>query len=64
MAQQSEKSPVRVTFDVLVALVFAAAVFTVAFADWARPIRASILKHAPLHLMMDYLEHHKPRIPP
>ena len=64
MAQQTEKSALRVTLDVLVAVVCAAVVFTIAFTDWAKPIRDSISKHAPLHLAMDYLEHHKPRVPP
>ena len=65
MAQQSDKSALRAAFDVLVALVFAAAVFTIAFADWAQPIRSSITRHAQLHFLLDYFAHHKPpRVPP
>jgi hypothetical protein len=65
MAQQPEKSALRAAFDVLVALVFAAAIFTIAFADWAQPIRSSITRHAQLHFLLDYFAHHKPpRVPP
>jgi hypothetical protein len=63
MAEQSEKSALRVAFAALAIMMCAAAIYTIETASWARPVKDSISKHGPHMLLHYYLEHKKPHIP-
>ena len=63
MAEQSEKSALKVVFAALAIMLFGAAMYTIETASWARPVRHSIATYGPHALMHYYLEHKKPHIP-